>query len=140
MKLKDILLGEAASTAVERDRGNPLGGKSKTNAKNWVLGKINRHTRGFYSDAYWTPIHAIWKDFDKLRLNWTMTGANYEEEMVTFSDGGRFSVPVRKIWKFEVKYVNNRDKDDVLIGRIVAAGAGSVEDPLDRYDVTVTLS
>jgi hypothetical protein len=68
-----------------------------------------------------------------------MMGANYEEEMATFSDGGRFSVPVRKIWKFEVKFVNNRDKDDVLYGRITAAGAGSVEDPLERYDVTVTL-
>ena len=68
-----------------------------------------------------------------------MTGAKYEEEMNTRSDGGRFSVPVRKIWTFEVKFVNNRDKDDILYGRITAAGAGSVEDPLDRYDVTVTL-
>ncbi len=139
MKLKNLLLGEATST----HGSGPIDGKSKTNAKNWVLGKINKHTKGFYSDQYWTPIHAIWKDFDALRINWHMTESHYESEMITFSDGGRHSVPIRKIWSFEIDFLNNIGKDGKaakIHGRITAAGAGSVEDPLDRYDVTVTLS
>ena len=63
--------------------------------------------------------------------------------MITFSDGGRHSVPVRKIWSFEIHFLNNIGKEGkaaVIHGNITAAGAGSVEDPLDRYDVTVTLS
>ena len=138
MKLKDLLLGEAIST----HGSDPLDGKSKTNAKNWVLGKINQHTKGFYSDNVWRPIHDIWKDFDKLRLDWHMTESHYEEEMITFSDGGRHSVPIRKIWSFEIHFLNNIGKEgkaDVMYGRIVAAGAGSHEDPLDRYDVTVSM-
>lgn len=136
IKLKDLVLREVSNT----QGSDALDGKSKTNAKNWVLGKINRHTKGFYRDNSWRPIHAIWKDFDKLRLKWHMTESHYEEEMITTSDGSRYSVPIRKIWSFEVCFVNNRDKEDRLYGRIVAAGAGSVEDPLDRYDVNVTLS
>lgn len=136
MKLKDILLGEAITT----HGSAPLEGKSKTNAKNWVLGKVNRYSKGIFSDAYWTPIHNIWKEFDNLRLNWTMTGAKYEEEMRTQVDGSRYSVPVRKVWQFEITFINNRDKNDKMFGTITAAGAGSVIDPMDRYDVTVTLS
>ena len=136
MKLKDIILGEAIVP-----RGSePLDGKSKTNAKNWVLGKVNSHAKGFFSDVHWTPIHKIWKEFDALRLNWTMTGAKYEEEIISTDAGSRYSVPVRKIWSFEITFVNNRDKNDKMFGTITAAGAGSGGDPLDRYDVTVTLS
>lgn len=136
MKLKDLLLNEGTT-----GRGSdPLNGKSKTNASNWVHGKVDKITKGFFSDDYWTPIHKIFKEFHRLRLNWTLTGSKYEEEMTTFNDGSRYSVPIRKIWTFEISFINNKDKEDTLYGRIVAAGAGPIEDPLARYDVVVVVS
>jgi hypothetical protein len=119
---------------------NPLDGKSKTNAKNWVHGKVDKMTKGIWGDEYWQPIARVFKEMDKLQLNWHQTGAKYQQETVTFADGSRHSVPVRKIWTFEVDFINNRDKKDTLYGRIVAAGAGSVEEPLAKYDVVFTIS
>lgn len=118
----------------------PIDGKSKTNASNWVHGKIRKYTTGFFADEYWNPIQKVFKEFDNLGLNWHSTGARYEEERVTLGDKSSVSVPIRKRWTFEIKFLNNRDKDDTLYGNIVASGSGPVESPLDRYDVTITVS
>ena len=133
IRLKDLLSEATLDT-------NPLDGKSKTNAKNWVLTKANKLTKGMFGDEYWHGPNSIWKEFDKIGLNWNMTGNKYEHEDVTLSDGSRANVPVRKIWTFEVRFVNNNDKEDSLFGRVVAAGAGPIDNPLDKYDIVVTLS
>ena len=134
IKLKQILLGEVVESQ------NPLDGKSKSNAANWVHGKVNKFTRGKFSDEYWKPIQRIYKEFDAIRLNWTPGKTWYDEEVVSFKDGSRSSVPIRKTFEFTIKFRNNRDKEDILYGRMVAAGAGSVEEPLNSYDVTLTVS
>lgn len=118
----------------------PLEGKSKTNAKSWVLGKVKKFGTGMHSDAYWHPIQNIWKEFDKLGLDWVPTGAMYEHTEVRLADGQKASVPIRKIWTFEITFFNNRQKKDTLYGRIIAAGAGPEEDPLEKYDVVITVS
>jgi len=139
VRLKSLLFESDLSEEVTSG-SEPINGKSKTNAKNWVHGKVDKYTKGFFSDEYWKPIQTIFKEFDAQGLNWVPTGAKYEEEVKTLADGSRHSVPVRKTWTFEISFVNNRDKGDVLYGRIVAAGSGPIENPLDRYDVTLTLS
>lgn len=136
MKLKDILLGEIMNT----HGSEPLDGKSKTSAANWVHGKIKKHTSGFFTDEYWKPIQSMFKDFDKLGLKWVSTGARYEEARIRTNHGDTFVVPVRKVWTFEISFINNRDKGDILHGRIVADGAGPADSPLDKYDVTVTVN
>jgi hypothetical protein len=47
--------------------------------------------------------------------------------------------PQRKTWKFEIRFTNPKGKQNVMYGALVAAGAGSVKDPLDRYDITVNM-
>jgi len=126
-------------TALPTSGSPPIDGKSKTNARNWIQGKIKNITSGFFNDEYWQPIQKLWKEFEKLELNFTPMGSKYEHYGITFSDGQTHNIPVRKIWKFEIRFLNNRDKADVIYGTITAAGAGPHEDPLDRYDVTVTL-
>jgi len=149
IKLKDLLLeketvmkgGEPLGQhgATNTHGSPPIDGKSKTNAKNWIHGKISSITKGFFHDEYWQPIQKMWKEFEKLGLNWTPESNKYEHEVVTFSDGQKHNIPVRKIWEFEIKFINNRDKEDTIYGRMTASGAGPHETPLDRYDVTVTL-
>jgi len=128
-----------SETALPTSGSPPIDGKTKTNARNWIHGKIGSKIKGLFRDSYWQPIHAVWKEFDKLGLNWNSTDNKYHEEEVMFSDGSKHYVPMRKTWDFEVRFINNRDKADVIYGKITAAGAGSVEDPLDRYDITLTM-
>ena len=134
IKLKTVL--HEALVGVE----DPLEGKSKQNAKNYVLKKVNPLTRGKFSDNYWKPIQDIFKLFDEEGFRWVPGSTKYDEERVYQRDGSAIVVPVRKTWQFEIRFRNNKDSEDVLYGQIVAAGAGSVEDPLDEYDVNVTVS
>ena len=126
-------------TALPTTGSPPIDGKTKQNARNWISGKSRNITSGFFRDDYWQPIQKLWKEFDKLELNWNSTGNKYHEEEVMFSDGSKHYVPMRKVWNFEIRFINNRDKNDVIYGVVTASGAGSVEDPLSRYDVTLTL-
>jgi len=129
------LLMEAATTS----GSPPLDGKSKKNASNWVHQKVDKFTKGMFNDQYWKPVQTIWKEFDRLGLNWTPLGAEYEHEKMLVN-GKAQMVPVRKRWSFEIAFINNRDNMDKLYGQITAAGAGPPADPLDRYDLTITVS
>ncbi len=91
---------------------------------------ITPHTRGFFHDESWQPIHKVWEIFNETGLDWNITGSRYDGSMP----------PERKEWKFEINFTNNRGRPDKIYGNIVAAGGGSVEDPLERFDVTVVMS
>jgi len=106
---------------------NPLDGKSNQQAKK-IVNKIIPKTPGFYSDESWEGIQPIWKAFDETGLNWAMTGSKYDQD--------ERSVPTRKTWKVEIYFTNNRGKETILYGTVVASGAGTVNDPLSRYDIT----
>ena len=96
---------------------------------NKVIGRSN--LRGFFSDQYWKPIQGIWKNFERAGIPFAITKSDYEHEQM----GGQ-RVPVRKVWRFEVEFKNDRGRPTTVYGQVVAAGAGSVDDPLDKYDVT----
>ena len=140
IKLKDLLFEIDEPLGGGNTHGSePIDGKSKTNAKNWIHNKISSITKGFFHDEYWQPIQKLYKEFDRLGLNWVMTGNKYIEKPVIFSDGQRYVIPVGKTWTFEIKFLNNRDKEDTIYGTITASGAGPVDSPLDSYDLTITM-
>jgi hypothetical protein len=91
---------------------------------NAVLGKAP--TAGYFRDEYWQGIKAIWKTLEHEKISFGITKSDYEHE------NGR---PVRKVWKFEVEFTNDKGKRDTVYGHVVAGGAGPVDDPLARYDV-----
>ncbi len=136
IRMKELLLEKQVSG----DMDDPLHGKTKANASNWVHTKVDKLLKGFFTDEYWKPIQAMFKELDRLRVNWVSTGARYHEERVTLSDGSSAVVPVRKTWTFEIKFQNNRDKQVVLYGHLTAHGAGMPASPLDRYDLALTVS
>jgi len=47
--------------------------------------------------------------------------------------------PERKRWFFTIDFIDDKGKARIINGQIIAAGAGSVKQPLDRYDIVVTL-
>lgn len=96
---------------------------------NKVIGQS--HLNGFFSDQYWKPIQGLWKNFEKAGIPFGITKSDYEHEEM----GGQ-RVPVRKVWRFEVEFLNERGRPTTVYGQVVAAGAGPVDDPLAKYDVT----
>ena len=109
---------------------NPLNGKSNQQARTLVNNKIIPHDliKGFFSDQAWEGIRQIWTAFDQAGLDWNITNAQYYPAGTVPPEG--------KIWYFEIRFVNNKGRETVLNGTATAAGAGSVEDPLERYDIT----
>jgi len=87
----------------------------------------NARVGGFFDDEYWRPVQRIWDQFNRMGIPFSITSAEYQKERGT---------PVSKTWKFEVPFTNERGRPQIVYGQVVAAGAGSVEDPLERYDVT----
>ena len=118
IKMKEIL---ATDTRFER--------VTKTTFVNRLHGLVNPITRGFFTDNFWEPVQKVWKLFSSLGIEWRLGGSKY--------DSG--NPPTGKTWEFEINFVNNIGKVQKLYGRVRAAGAGTIEDPLSRYDVTMTV-
>ena len=111
---------------------DPLNGKSKQSAKNYLYKLVEPYTKNIYSDIYWQPIHAIWKSFTDNNIDWEMTRSSqyFKDEQGN---------PIRKEWYFKITFSNNRQKPTEIYGTVTAAGAGTVQDPLGKYDVTVVM-
>ena len=110
---------------------NPLDGKSNAQARDIVNRRIipQEQIKGFFSDESWQGIQQIWDAFERAGLNWNMAGSDYYPAHGGNPMGG-------KVWKIEINFTNNRGKPTKLYGTVTAAGAGTVEDPLSRYDIT----
>ena len=81
---------------------------------------------GFYSDVYWEGqekvVQALREECDKNNWTWWFQDVYYGHEE---------GLPVRKTWQIIV----SEDDKVKISGVIVAAGCGSVKDPLERYDI-----
>ena len=118
--------------------GNPLNGFRKRQAVRFVLKLMEKHSKGFFDDEYWKPIHAIFKDMRRIGIDYTLNEANYG-----LSPSGRqmgLTMDDYKEWKGEIDFLNNRGRPSKLYFLITASGAGSMADPLERYDVTTIVS
>lgn len=112
---------------------NSLDGKSKQSAKNYLYRLVHPYTTKIYSDTAWQPISDIWNTFTNNNIEWNTTrNSQYFKD-----EQGNL---IRKEWYFIIDFINNRNRPTQIIGTITAAGAGSVEDPLNRYDVTVVMN
>ncbi len=91
---------------------------------NQILGQ---HTAGFFSDTSWQPIHATFKALSDAGFELDMTTCEYRHD----SEGK----PIAKVWQFEIPFVDDKGTACIIFVNITASGAGSVQDPLSRYDV-----
>ena len=94
---------------------------NKRQARNKIADIFDIHTKGVHRDSYWTPIHKVLREMEGLGLGVSITHSAYEHEN---------GVPVRKVWTGVVD-----TEQGPLTLRIVAAGCGSVKEPLEAYDV-----
>ena len=100
---------------------------------NQIRKNVDHLTRGMFSDDQWKPVHEIFNGFRNMGLDYRITSANYDTPQM----GGMAN---NKRWKFEIHFTNQKGKPDVIYGQIIASGAGSVENPLEKYDLVLTMS
>ena len=115
---------------------DPLQGMTNTRARKFVGDLIRPLADGFFKDDNWKPVHDMFTVMNQ-------AGINYE----TYLPPGRISdytqnekgTPIAKEWWFKVTFNNQAGRETILYGHIQASGAGSIEQPLDRYDLTTTV-
>ncbi|MFA5600109.1 MAG: hypothetical protein WDA06_05870 [Phenylobacterium sp.] len=105
-------------------------GVSKQVLKNKIYKALGSITSRLYSDVYWQGFRLVRETFDNLGLDWVLLNAEYDRKN---------SPPQYKEWNMEITFINNKGKESKLGAKVIASGAGSVEDPLDRYDINVIL-
>jgi len=96
-----------------------------------TIKKINKRicniAPGIYSDEYWSAIKNVHNELDKviseLGLYVVSVNAQYKH--------GEDGIPNRKEWITVIRDKNERK----AIVIVMACGAGSVKDPLEKYDV-----
>lgn len=114
---------------------NPLDGQSNNVAASQVNKILHAASQGMFSDNSWEAINNIFKKLKEAGLEVTVTDAKY---------GGHAEVPSGmpkyKEWQISIPFTNKNGKPTMLVGQITAHGAGSVEQPLDRYDITAYVS
>ena len=126
--LADII-GKRIKIAEEISKIN---GMSKQRAKTYINKLMDKYSKGFFSDEFWSPIQNIYKALSEDNIDYAIDKAEYTKD-----DMG---VPIAKRWNFTVSFINDKGKEQKLTGLIVASGAGSVEEPLDKYDVVAYVS
>lgn len=105
-----------------------LDGVSKQKAARFVNEIISRHTRGLFKDESWEAVNVIWKDLADRNVAYTITSSEYVKDHFS-------GMPTAKIWKFTIEFTNDKGRPTTLYGVITASGAGSVSDPLEKYDL-----
>jgi len=122
------MTGKKIKIAEEIDGESSINNMSKQKAKTYINKLTEKITKGFFTDDSWKPIHELFRVFNKENISYQIEKTEYQKD-----ENGN---PIRKIWLFTITFVNNKSKVQTLNGIITASGAGSVKDPLDRYDVT----
>lgn len=107
---------------------NPLNGRSKQSARNYVYKIVGNLTKGFFKDEDWSNIRKIWDALDANNIENELTNNYYLKD-----DQGNLQ---SKTWNFELPFINNKGNPDKLIGTLNAHFAGSVQDPTDKYDMS----
>jgi hypothetical protein len=112
----------------ENVTANPLNGKSKQSARNYIYRLVGDLTKGFFRDNSWENVSAIWNKLDSNGINANIMGTEYFN-----NERGE---PMGKRWDFAIDFVNNKEKQDIIKGMLTAHFAGSIQDPSDRYDIS----
>lgn len=118
--------------------GTGADGLSKARLKTMINKATKKCTYNkLYNDSYWQGPQCVWDAFDKLNLNWHITKSEYKNNKDDAKMG--IKMPSRKEWHFEIMWDNNKGKHQKMSGYLTAAGAGTVEDPLSKYDLVLII-
>lgn len=93
-----------------------------------VIAKYN----SFYKDNSWENVNKMMKGLDRILPNLAIIESRYRHD--------EFGVPSGKRWTYVGVIEDNKKKKWAVVLDVNAAGAGSVKDPLDKYDITAVVN
>lgn len=125
MKLKTLI-------PEEFQEPSPIDGMNKK-AINYITKKfkVYEKLKGFFSDEAWQPINSLIGEIQNGGIEFNIEKTEYYKD----NNGN----PAGKIWTCEIPFTNQNGRPDKLHVRITAA-AGSVNDPLNKYDVIFVIN
>jgi hypothetical protein len=111
----------------------------KQTLKNLIYKNIAPFVKGFFHDDSWQPVHKVFEILKKMDLDYSIKSAEYGGQW-SGQVGPPSNMPTYKRWKFEIDFINQNNRPDVIFGTITASGNGPVEDVLSSYDLTVVVN
>jgi len=84
---------------------------------------LNDKTAGLHSDTAWVPVYAAFDAIREAGYTLVITEATYHHDQE--------GTPTSKMWRFQIE-----DYLKPMYGVLTAHGAGTVADPLCRYDIS----
>jgi len=109
---------------------NEMPAISDAKLKTLVYKIAEKYTKGIYSDNSWLPVHEMIKEINAAVPILNLIGADYDNNQP----------PKYKRWKFDGNFKDPNGRNRKAYATITASGAGSVEDPLNKYDLTFVFS
>lgn len=104
-----------------------IDGFSKQKALKYVNNMLEQYTKGYHKDDSWKPINNFFKQLGFENINYEIDETKYQQN----KDGN----PESKYWYVTITFINDKQKEIKLFGKIQASGAGTVNEPLSSYDV-----
>jgi len=108
---------------------NPLNGRTKQSARNYIYKLVGNLTQGLFRDNDWRNVNAIWSAIDNAGIERYTTNTYYKKD----EQSGELA---SKTWHFEIPFINKRGNEDKMLGTLNAHFAGSVQDPTESYDIS----
>lgn len=132
------LVGFINEAKRENSDGMGADGLSKQKIKTLIYKGTKKCTHNkLYSDEYWQGPQCVWDVFNKLNLNWHITKSEYKNNKDDAKMG--IKMPSRKEWHFEIMWEGPKFKKMKMGGYLTAAGAGTTDDPLGKYDLVLII-
>jgi hypothetical protein len=139
IRTKKTITAQTTQTGQAENVPNPLNGKTNDQARKIVRNVIDKPSKGLFKDENWEGPRAILMALRNAGIDFTANGGEYKvsPNMKELWMGRQGTPPNSyKEWKLEINFVNAKGKPTVLYCTMTAHGAGTVEDPLSKYDMT----
>ena len=102
---------------------------SRQTIKNRINATLRDSSKGIFKDESWKGVIDVWQALREKGFEPEVMGSEYQQD-----EKGNL---ISKTWKFQI-IVEGYNKP--FFGVLVAAGCGTVADPLAKYDIAVYVS
>ena len=133
------IIDRVAATAL----ASSIDGMQRRKAVQYINKLIAPIVKGLHRDNSWKPINKMFEALRDENVEYSITKTDYgvSPSWQQTWQGPAWQIPNDyKRWDFEVEFVNENGKKSVLHGYATAMGAGSMSDPLEKYDVVAYVS
>lgn len=109
---------------------------TKVQAIKHIYKLLGNKFNGIFSDKYWKPVQDFFNLLRENEIFPILQSAEYKK----YNNYNKTHMSDTKVWIFEIYHWTNNGKKSTIYGILTASGAGNIDDPLSKYDLTCVLS